>query len=105
MISEAKQVYREKQFLLCENYNKLVDFTDNNTKVIVQGVIDFVVVKDKEVYLIDYKTNRGITPEILINEYKLQLSLYQKAFEEATKLKVTHKYLYSFYLGKLIEVI
>ena len=104
-LQDANYIYKEKQFLLCEKYNNLVDFTDNNTKVIVQGVIDFVVVKDKEVYLIDYKTNRGITPEVLVEEYKLQLSLYQKAFEEATNLKVTHKYLYSFYLGELIEVI
>ena len=104
-LENATAIYKEKQFLLCENYNKLVDFTDNNTKVIVQGVIDFVVVKGEEVYLIDYKANRGITPEILVEEYKLQLSLYQKAFEEVTKLKVTRKYLYSFYLGELIEVI
>ena len=104
-LKDASAIYKEKQFLLCENYNKLVDFTDNNTKVIVQGVIDFAIVKGDEVYLIDYKTNRGITAEVLIDEYKLQLSLYQKAFEEATNLKVTHKYLYSFYLGRLIEVI
>ncbi len=104
-IQNASAIYKEKQFLLCENYNKLVDFTDNNTKVIVQGVIDLVIVNGDDVFLIDYKTNRGITPKNLVEEYKLQLSLYQKAFEEATNLKITHKYLYSFYLGELVEVI
>ena len=104
LINSAKKVYREKQFLLCENYNKLLGFTDNNTKVIVQGVIDLAIVNDSGVYIIDYKTNRGVTAENLIQEYRLQLNLYQKAFEEATNLNVTNKYLYSFYLGELIEV-
>ena len=104
LLQDGKMIYREKQFLLCENYNKLVGFTDNNTKVIVQGVIDLAVVKDDQVYILDYKTNRGITAENLAKEYKLQLNLYQKAFEEATNMKVTKKYLYSFNLGELIEV-
>ena len=104
LLQGAKSIYKEKQFLLCENYNKLLGFTDNNTKVIVQGVIDLAVVRNDSVYIIDYKTNRGVTEEDLVKEYQLQLNLYQKAFEEATNLKVSNKYLYSFSLGKLIEV-
>jgi len=101
---DCKKIYKEKQFLLCDNYNKLVKSTDNNTKVIVQGVIDLVIIRDDGVYLIDYKTNRGITAEQLAKEYSLQLNLYSHAFEEATGISVTHKFLYSFTLGKLIEV-
>lgn len=104
LIFNAKQVYREKQFLLCENYNKLIKSTDNNTKVIVQGVIDLVVISDSGVYLIDYKTNRGVSAEQLIQEYRLQLQLYAKAFELATGIEVSKCFLYSFHLGKLIEV-
>lgn len=104
LILNAKKVYREKQFLLCENYNKLVKSTDNNTKVIVQGVIDLAIECDDGIYLIDYKTNRGVTEENLIEEYKLQLEIYAHAFELATNLKVKRKFLYSFSLGKLIEV-
>lgn len=104
LIENAIQVYREKQFVLCDNYNKLVKTTDNNTKVIVQGVIDLVVVREDGVYLIDFKTNRGVSEEDLIKNYTLQLKLYEHAFNEGTNMRVTHKYLYSFYLGKLIEV-
>jgi len=35
LIKDAKNIFREKQFLLCENYNKLVDSTDNKNKVII----------------------------------------------------------------------
>jgi len=104
LIINAKDVYREKQFLLCENYNKLTNSTDNNTKVIVQGVIDLVVVRDDGVYIVDYKTNKGVTDKQLIDTYKLQIDLYSKAFESATNMKITHKYLYSFSLGKLIKI-
>ena len=104
LIDKSKKIYKEKQFLLCENYNKLLKSTDNNTKVIVQGVIDLVVESDNEICLIDYKTNRGVTAEDLKKEYALQLELYAHAFEEATNLNITHKFLYSFKLGELIEV-
>lgn len=105
LILNAHKVYKEKQFLLCENYNKLLKSTDNNTKVIVQGVIDLVVMNDDGAYLIDYKTNRGVSASQLIDEYRVQLELYAYAFEMATNIKIKKKYLYSFTLGLLIEVI
>lgn len=104
LVSSQSIVYKEKQFLLCENYNKLLGFTDNNTKVIVQGVIDLVIVNGDDVYLIDYKTNRGVTAEQLIDEYRLQLRIYAEAFEKGMNVPVTRCYLYSFHMGKLIEV-
>lgn len=104
IIDKAQQVYREKQFLLCENYNKLVGFTDNNTKVIVQGVIDLACrFEDGSACIIDYKTNR-VNEDTLVQMYGLQLNLYAKAFEAATGVPVQTKYLYSFHLGKLIRV-
>ncbi len=101
----AKNVYREKQFLLCENYNKLVKNSDNNTKVIVQGIIDLVIVTDSDAILIDYKTNKTNDAKLLIDEYSLQLDIYKSAFEAATGIKITKKYLYSFYQKTLIEVV
>ena len=103
-ILKAKKIYKEKQFLLQENYNKLVKNSDNNTKVIIQGVIDTVLVFESDAYLIDYKTNKTNNESILIEQYKLQLEIYKKAFEKATNIKITKKFLYSFHLDKLIEV-
>lgn len=100
----ATSVYKEKQFIMQEEYNKLVKNSDNKTKVIVQGVIDLVVIKDNEALLIDYKTNKVSSPVFLVKEYAMQLDIYAKAFELATNIKITNKYLYSFYLHKLIEV-
>jgi len=104
IILNADEVYKEKQFVMQENYNKLVKNSDNNTKVIIQGIIDLVVVKDGETILIDYKTNRTKNELELINNYNLQLDIYKLAFEKATKINVDKKFLYSFYLNRLIEI-
>lgn len=101
----ADAVYKEKQFVMQQNYNKIVKNSDNNTKVIIQGVIDLVVIKNGEAYLIDYKTNRTRNESILVDNYALQLQIYSQAFEKATNLAIKKKFLYSFCLGKLIEVI
>lgn len=104
LITNAQEVYKEKQFVMRENYNKLIKNSDNNTKVIIQGVIDLVVVKDGETLLIDYKTNRTSNEQELIDNYRLQLDIYKLAYENATNQIVDKKFLYSFYLNKLIEV-
>ena len=54
--------------------------------------------------LIDYKTNRTSNVTDLINQYSLQLEIYKIAFEKATNIKISKKFLYSFYLGRLIEI-
>ena len=105
LILNAQKVYKEKQFVMQQNYNKIVKNSDNNTKVIVQGIIDLVVVKDGEAILIDYKTNRTKDTNFLVQSYALQLEIYKQAFEKATNIAINKKFLYSFYLGKLIEVI
>ncbi|MBE5738541.1 MAG: hypothetical protein E7354_02305 [Clostridiales bacterium] len=104
LIKDAKAVYREKQFLMCENYNKLVKNSDNKTKVVVQGVIDLVIELEKDAILIDYKTNRTTNIQMLKDEYSLQLEIYKRAFELAKNIKISKKYIYSFYLKTLIEV-
>ena len=101
---KSNRVYREKQFILRESYNKLIKSTDNNTKVIVQGVIDLVLDNDDGVYIIDYKTNRGVSAEELVDKYRLQLEIYAQAFELATGKSVNKKFLYSFSLGQLINI-
>ncbi len=103
LIVSAKNVYREKQFLLREKYSDIIKNSSNNDFVIIQGVIDLAIVGD-EVVLIDYKTNKTKSERFLIDEYRLQLEIYKIAFEKATNLKVDHIFIYSFEMGKLIEI-
>ena len=75
-----------------------------NEKVIVQGVIDGLVINGQSGEIVDYKTDRVDTLEELALRYKTQLDYYQMALEQILKCKVKERYLYSFKLGKEIQI-
>ncbi|AET68350.1 ATP-dependent exonuclase V beta subunit, helicase and exonuclease domain-containing [Desulfosporosinus orientis DSM 765] len=89
--------------------------TEDQNKILVQGVIDVVIINTDEnrtikAEILDYKTDSlrkdgEIDPEeILRDRYALQLSLYAHAIERLTKAQVTRCTLYSFTLGREIEI-
>lgn len=93
----ATKVIREGQFLLNIPYNKIITDSDVEEKVLIQGVVDLVIVKDDEAILIDYKTNRENDDDKMREKYKIQLECYKIAVENAIKRAVSHKILYSFF--------
>ena len=82
----------------------LIDGTSLDEEILVQGVIDLFVVKDKEIVLIDYKYSNSNSEEYLIKKYKNQIKLYKKALENALNLKVGQTFLLSLRNNKLINV-
>ena len=87
----AKEIYNEN--------------TDEN--ILVQGIIDlYYISKDGKLKLIDYKTDYVEKGEEnkLIEKYKSQLGLYEKALEKVFKRKVDEKYIYSVYLEKEVKI-
>ena len=70
-------------------------------KPFIQGIADMFFVEDGEIVLVDYKTNRNITPSQLADEYRGQLEIYARALSEATGMRVKEKLLYSFELGEV----
>lgn len=74
---------------------KDVDITDRPLQI--TGIIDNCFIEDGEWVLIDYKTDRirdEQTRKSRLDEYSLQLSLYKKALEKLTNLKVKESHLY-----------
>ncbi len=71
--------------------------------MLVQGVIDLLIVhNDGSATIVDYKTT---TPDRLASDaYRTQLKAYCTAVERVTPYKVKKAYLYSFILGKLMEI-
>lgn len=105
-ISRSKLVFREKRFNLIEE-SSLVS-GETGEKVMIQGVIDcFFQNPDGTFTVVDYKTDRLPKEggeDILKNRHSLQIKYYCRAAEKITGSKVTKAYLYSFSLGKAIEV-
>ena len=68
--------------------------------------MDAYFLEQNEIVIVDYKTN-WIQPQGeqgLAELYRVQLDCYSQALERLTGKRVKEKYLYSFCLGKAIEV-
>jgi len=98
-ISESKKVYREKRFSVSDRV------LQGDCDFLVQGVIDcFFENPDGTYTVVDYKTDRVKTLDELVARHRVQISYYRHAVESMTDCKVSHTFLYSFALGKEVEV-
>ena len=107
----SDQILREVPFTLTYP-------TEDQTHILVQGVIDVVMItknngQELEAEILDYKTD-SFSPDgkdgepdpeqVLRNRYTLQLSLYALAVENLLKITVVRSTLYSFSLGREIVI-
>ena len=80
--------------------------------ILVQGVMDcFYENKDGSLTIVDYKTDfipKGMSREdaerMLVGRHKLQLTYYRSALEKISGRKVERVVIYSFGLGREVEV-
>ncbi len=115
-IYASSSVRREERYTLFFPSSEF--FSDEKTKMLldadgketlVQGVIDcYFENPDKTLTIIDFKTDnvgKENGEEILKERHSKQLNLYRRAIEEIEKVKVKKVYIYSFCLGKEIEIV
>lgn len=95
--SKAQKIIREGKFYLNIPYNQIVAKSKISNKVLIQGIVDFVVCTKDEVVLIDFKTTRQKNDDEMRKKYEIQMECYKIAVENALKRKVTSKILYSFF--------
>ncbi|HEY1174126.1 MAG TPA: helicase-exonuclease AddAB subunit AddA [Verrucomicrobiae bacterium] len=74
--------------------------------VIVQGTIDLAVISPKEIWLLDFKSDRVKLEEmpVKLTMYEPQLKLYALALERIYQRPVKHRWLHWLHLGKTVEV-
>jgi len=74
--------------------------------VIVQGTIDLAVIQPKEIWLLDFKSDR-VKPEEMPQKlavYEPQLKLYALALERIYQRPVKYRWLHWLHLGQTVEV-
>ena len=106
-INNAHTIFKEKKFTLqIPAYELHPDLPDNvkDEKVIIQGIVDCAFIEKNEAVIVDYKTDRVDNPEELLSRYSSQLKIYKRAFEECVGIPVREMLIYSFTLGRDIEV-
>lgn len=101
-ILASKNVAREFRFAININASEAVpdiksEFSDE--KVMLQGAIDCVFEEDNKLIIVDYKTDKIVSQEVLKEHYGQQLALYARALRECTGKIVAEKVLYSFHTG------
>ncbi|MBQ3075199.1 MAG: UvrD-helicase domain-containing protein [Clostridia bacterium] len=104
-MKQGTNLVREKRFNVLLPAETLLGVEG---KVLVQGVIDaWFETADGTVTVVDFKTDRVKAEDgrqILLDRHGEQLRLYALAVEQLTGKAVSRKILYSFALGKAIEV-
>lgn len=93
--------YREKPFLMTMTAREAGQ-GEGDDKVVVQGVIDLVIDGDEKI-LVDFKNSELRSAEAM-KKYEKQLKLYKTAVEHALLAKIDRALLYSFKLGKFVEI-
>ncbi len=107
----AKAVFRETPFEILSEADEIFSSVSTDEKIVVQGMIDaYFEDEDGNIVLIDYKTDRrgkyseSEFEDKLISRYAIQIKYYEKALSLLTGKRVNKKYIYSFDMGKAIEV-
>lgn len=97
---------REYQF---SSYIRADTFIDNlgrgaNEKVILQGAVDCLFEENEKIVIVDYKTDRVKTVEMLLEQYAIQLKLYKIAVEQSLGKPVSECIIYSLHLNQQITI-
>ena len=101
--SAEGRLFRERQFIMGVPAREL-KLADSDENVLVQGIIDAYIEYDDGICLVDYKTDRVSDANELTDRYESQLYYYAMALEKMKNKKVTRKIIWSFALGRAIEL-
>lgn len=93
-------LYREKQFVMGNDYNKVFCEVSSNEMVLIQGIIDAMFEENGQIVIVDYKTDNVPDIKKLEERYKTQLYLYADAVEFSLGKRVSEKIIYSTKFGK-----
>lgn len=103
----AQRLLREYEFISRIPAALTVEESGDTTAgetVFLLGIADCVLCNGTDAELVDYKTDRGKTPQQFLQAYAPQLSLYRQAIEKRLGVTVRRSVIYSFDLGREIEV-
>lgn len=102
--AKKKQLYKEQPFVLGVDSGEIYPDTECRAQLLVQGIIDVYFEEEDGLVVLDYKTDRVRTADELVRRYQSQLTYYARALSQITGKAVKEKIIYSFALGKEINV-
>ncbi len=113
IVANAGEVQRELQFTAGLNAEDLIALKlepaaglPKDEVVVVQGVVDLAVIRDKEIWIVDFKTDAVTELELAlkIKTYEPQLKLYALALARIYRRPVTRCALYFLATGSVTSI-
>ncbi|MDE5741678.1 MAG: PD-(D/E)XK nuclease family protein [Oscillospiraceae bacterium] len=106
-MKKCGNIRREQKFLIKKSDAALDDerLMEYNSNSMLQGIADCMFEEDGEIVLVDYKTDRVDSENILVSRYDLQIKLYAAALGKIFGKRVREAYLYSFCLNKAVNAL
>ena len=94
-----------KQLISNDNYHEY-PYIGLNDNVVRNNIIDLLSIGDKDIYIIDFKSDKNTSEQQLIDDHKDQLNRYCKAIrkQKESNDRNIHLLIYSFDLDKYVEV-
>ena len=102
--ARSNRLHREQPFVLGVDSGEIYPDTECRAQLLVQGIIDVYFEEEDGLVVLDYKTDRVRTADELVRRYQSQLTYYARALSQITGKAVKEKIIYSFALGKEINV-
>jgi len=96
--------FAEQPFVLGMKAKEIYAQSDSEEYVLVQGIIDVYFEEEDGLILLDYKTDKVLREQDLVDRYHAQLDYYAQALTRLTGKYVKEKIIYSFALQSEIEV-
>ncbi|MBE6107245.1 MAG: hypothetical protein E7192_01215 [Erysipelotrichaceae bacterium] len=86
------EIHKEYSFIVKENHQ------------ITHGFIDYLAMDNETVTLIDFKSDRNVTSELLMERYSPQIKAYAHALHSLYPSHKIESYIYSFELNQMIKM-
>ena len=100
--SAGEKCYHEQPFMMYVSAKEVIDGSNSEDKVLVQGVIDLLV-EGKNKYIVDFKY-ASLRTEEGRERYKKQLNLYKMAYKVAFGEEIDKIVLLSLKTGESFEL-
>ncbi len=102
--SRAGKLYREQPFTILVPASSVRAEYPADEEILIQGIIDAYFETDEGLVIVDYKTDRVKSIDVLDGLYRTQLEYYGKALEQLTEKKVSELIIYSVKFGKELSL-
>ena len=101
LAAAANRLHKEQQFVMGIPAHEM-GVGDTDELVVIQGIIDAWMEEGDALVVVDYKTDRVLEAQVLIDHYKKQLDYYKRALEQMTEKTVKETIIYSLTLQQEI---